>query len=86
MGLHSEVPSVLPPSATQPSASDPTTAGAVASSNDASSATKVQSLQELKEKAPKVYKAILQGIAVNICNKMKDSEDRLKKLKESYNR
>lgn len=68
----------------QPSASDATTAGAIASSKGASqedaNSTFVSSLSELKEKSPKVYNAMMEGIAMKICNSMRDHQARLKKL------
>lgn len=52
-----------------------------------SSSTHVNSLSELRTKAPKVYNAMMQGIAMDICNDMKHHQDRLKKLvREASNR
>lgn len=42
--------------------------------------TKISSVGDLKEKAPKVYDAMLQGIAMKITTEMKDHQDRLKEL------
>lgn len=43
-------------------------------------ATKVSSLEDLKEKAPKVYDATILAIAQNITNKMRRSQDRLREI------
>lgn len=48
--------------------------------------TTVSSLQELQKKAPKVYDAILQGIAMNICNEMKQHQDELKRIMDEERR
>lgn len=37
-------------------------------------------LASLKEKAPKVYDAMMQGIAMNICQKMKRDQDKIKEI------
>jgi len=42
--------------------------------------TTVGSLQELQSKAPTVYKAMMEGIAMNIVNEMKDHQDRIKEM------
>lgn len=47
---------------------------------EVTSATTISSLADLEKKAPKVYKAMLQGIAMNICNQMQHNQERLKKL------
>ncbi len=40
----------------------------------------VSSMADLKEKSPKVYNAMMQGIAINICREMQDHQRRLKKI------
>lgn len=42
--------------------------------------TTIGSVGELREKAPEVYNAMLQGMATTICNHMKSSQDRIKKI------
>lgn len=42
--------------------------------------TKISSLEDLRKKAPKVWKQMMLGIAMNICNEMKKSQERIKKL------
>ncbi|MEI8365491.1 MAG: hypothetical protein WCF65_03640 [Parachlamydiaceae bacterium] len=59
---------------------DAGTAGAIAQAhgNPANTATtKVASVADLKRKAPKVYQQMMEGIAMNICNNMKASQDRI---------
>lgn len=50
------------------------------SSKGVTASTTVATMQQLKEKAPKVYKAMMLGIATNICNGMKKSQDRIHQL------
>lgn len=72
----------------QATATAATTAAKTGTDSHASSAaatgfttsTKIDSLSALRTKAPKVYNAMMQGIAMNICNDMKHHQDRLKKL------
>lgn len=74
----------------QPASSSSQGAGASVSSTgsaggiskDVSSSTTVHSMEDLREKAPKIYNTILEGIAMEICNKMKASQERLKKLQD----
>jgi hypothetical protein len=42
--------------------------------------TKIKSLSDLREKAPEVWKKMLEGIATNIINEMKDAEERRRKI------
>ena len=75
------------PIANAPTSTDPTTATNQASAQKTTdggagsfdSSSTVSSLNDLKEKAPKVYKAMVMGIAQNICNEMQHSQERLKK-------
>lgn len=39
-------------------------------------ATKINSLDDLRKKAPKVWKAMIQGVAWSICQSMHDAETR----------
>lgn len=69
--------------ATAPSSANPTTAAAVASSNSPAgltTSTTINSLADLKKKAPEVYDKMMQGIAMTICNEMKAHQERLKQL------
>lgn len=57
-------------------------AGAAADMN----ATSVSSVADLKEQAPKVYNAMMQGIAMDICNSMKKHQDHLKQMMDEARR
>jgi hypothetical protein len=48
------------------------------------SSTTISSLEDLKKKAPKVWKAMLEGIAIQITNDMQRSQERIKELRQSY--
>lgn len=78
-----------PVAANQPSSANPTTAGAAASSNANSSqlntSNTISSLADLQQKAPAVYLAMLQGLAMNICNDWQQQQQRLKELQEQGN-
>lgn len=79
---------VPPVTVIQPAASNPTTAGAVAQSNSGGGdmSSTISSLSDLKNKAPAVYKAMMQGIGMNICNEMKKHQDQLQELIDEYSR
>lgn len=51
-----------------------------AGASSLSAATPIKSLEDLKTKSPKLYEMMMQGIAFNICNEMKDSQERLKEM------
>lgn len=63
-------------------------AGQVSSSGATSStaaknynaSTQIASLADLKEKAPDLYKAMLEGVGMKIVNEMKDHQQRIKEL------
>lgn len=57
----------------------PAAAGAAAKGNF-TAATKIASVNDLREKAPKVWNAMCQGIAQNICIESQHYTDRLKKM------
>lgn len=83
MGMPSPVQPASGTPASAPTASDPTTAAAAASTNAPAgytAATKVGSLAELRQKAPKLYKAMVLGIAQNMVNEMQHRQEELKKL------
>ncbi|QLH36656.1 MAG: hypothetical protein HWD61_11390 [Parachlamydiaceae bacterium] len=40
----------------------------------------VSTMGDLKEKAPEVYRAMLQGIAMNVCDEMRRHQRRLKEI------
>jgi hypothetical protein len=45
---------------------------------DFSAATPISSMADLKEKAPELYKKMMQGLAQNIIGRMRDAQKRLK--------
>lgn len=50
-------------------------------SGSTTSSTKIGStLDSLRKAAPKVYNLMMEGIAMSICNKMKDAQDRIKEI------
>lgn len=63
------------------------TAGQIAEANNGGAAgdtytseTRISSLNDLRTKAPKLWDAMLMGIAQSICQKMQDANARLKKI------
>ena len=65
---------------------DPTTQGGAASSNKSMSVNeKISSMDELRKKAPQVYKQMLMGIAMNICSEMQRQQERLKQTMREGN-
>src|SRR6476620_1205311 len=72
--------------AAAPSAADPTTAAGVASSNaapaDVNASTKINNMADLREKAPKLWHAMMLGIAQNICSEWQHHADHLKRIME----
>lgn len=75
---------VVPPSAVQPSSANAATAGQVAqgtqSSQPVSTMTQINSMGELKRKAPEVYEKMMEGIAMSVIQRNKEAQDRLKEL------
>lgn len=77
------------PSVSEPSSSNPTTAGNIAASSSGyTAATKVKTEKDLRTIAPKVYNAMLQGVATTITGEMQDHDRRFKeimrKMKSDY--
>lgn len=68
--------------ATTPSSAHPLTAGAVAASNkgEATVATTINSLADLKKKSPELYQKMMESLAMSVCNDMKAHQDRLKSM------
>lgn len=79
-------------SAAQPTSTNAATASAaisqktVAAGDETSGSSRFNSLADLKEKSPKVYNAMMVGIAQNICRDMEDGQQRLKRLMEEGRR
>ncbi|WP_166156414.1 hypothetical protein [Neochlamydia sp. AcF84] len=40
----------------------------------------ISSMSDLKEKAPEMHKAMMQGLAMNICNSMQKHQQRFKEI------
>lgn len=75
--------SVSSNTAPAPTSADPSTAGNAASANvsdNYTAATKIGTLAELKKRAPKLYNAMMMGIAQSVCRDMQDHAERLKSL------
>ena len=64
----------------QAQASTPTPAQPAGAAPGYTSTTQIHSLGQLKEVAPDVYKAMMQGIAQTIVNDMNEHQERLKKM------
>lgn len=47
---------------------------------EVSASTTVKNMEDLKQKAPEVYNAMLQGIAMSMINQSKRAADRLKEI------
>lgn len=56
------------------------TGGTAGGSNGDVNKQTVTSLEDLKTKSPELYKAMIEGIAQNICRKMQKNQERIKKL------
>jgi uncharacterized protein YmfQ (DUF2313 family) len=89
---------ILPPSSSSgdsvpvnPSAAvkaDAHTAGLAASGdkNATTAATKVNSLEDLREKAPDVYRAMMVGLAQSMIKKWERAEDRRQRMVKEFER
>lgn len=55
-------------------------ANAAAMSSSLESSGTVSNMADLKEQAPEVYKAMMQGVAMNICREMQHHQARLKEI------
>lgn len=66
----------LPTEGAAPAASSSSPSG----SSQVDITTRIGSMADLKEKAPKVYNAMLEGIAMQIVNQMSDAQARLKQM------
>lgn len=74
------VPAVAGATGTQSNSNVPASATAQNSDGQVSSVTTINNLGDLKAKAPKVYKAMMQGIAMSICNEMQQSQQRVNQM------
>ena len=57
-----------------------------ATTGEFNASTAVSTMADLKEKAPEVYKAMMEGIAMHIVNEMKDHQTRLKEIQREAQR
>lgn len=48
--------------------------------------TTISTLEDLRKKAPKVYEAMIQGIGMNMVNKMRRDQEHLKQIMREGNR
>lgn len=68
-----------------PSSTNPTTAAAAASTSGAvTGATKVSSLEDLKNKAPQVYWKMMESMGMTICRQVQRAEARRKQAAKQY--
>ncbi len=65
------------------SAATGSSGGAVASSSGGGESA-ISSLADLQKQSPEVYRAMMQGIAIHICDDMKKHQERLKQLMRQY--
>lgn len=82
----SAVPAPAPtPSSSAPGAAAKTApTGEPSGTQDYTAATTVGSIGELQRVAPKLWHAMLQGLALTICQNMQDNQMRQKQLRQSY--
>jgi hypothetical protein len=83
MGAPNPVSPVATTTAAAPSSADAATAGASASMNTdaaATASTKFSSLEDLKNKAPKVYYQMMVSIATTMIKDMHRNDENLKKM------
>jgi len=71
------------PAANQAAAAD---AAGASPTGEVTTMTTIGSLADLRQKSPKVYNAMMQGVAMNICNEMKHHEDEREKIIKDYER
>lgn len=84
--MSSQVPSTAPVAA---GGSAPATGAGntAAAANQASIASgNISSMADLQQQAPDVYQAMMQGIAMNICQAMQQDQEDLQKMQEEFRR
>lgn len=82
----SEVEPTSAVSDSQETSSATSTGAPTGTAGEFNASTQIGSMSELKDKAPELYKAMMQGLATNICNDMKDHQDRLKEMQRQATR
>jgi len=78
----SPVAGTLPGKAVTPPSSIPSAPSGAPGGN----MEKISSLAQLREKEPKLYNMMLQGIGMSIVNQMHESQDRLKQMMDEAER
>lgn len=53
---------------------------------DFNASTPISSMADLKEKAPELYKAMMEGLAMNIVNEMRQHQEKLKEMQRQAQR
>lgn len=82
----SEVNPVSSASSSSTTQAASSTGSPTGTASDFNASTQIGSMSDLKDKAPELYKAMMQGLATNICNDMKDHQDRLKEMQRQATR
>lgn len=80
MSTSNETSAVTPSGSSSGSPEAQAAAGMPSGNPEEIMSTSVHSLAELREKAPGVWHAMLLGIAIRICNRMKRQQDHLKEM------
>lgn len=83
-----EVIPVNPKESAAPAAAKPvkSTGGGGGGGGGYTAATTISSLEDLKTKAPKLFKAMMQGIAMQIISQMRKGNENIKKTRQEYER
>lgn len=84
--MSSPSPIHAPEAPTATSAGMATGSSTSTAAQQAETAGSVSSMSDLKEKAPEVYKAMMQGIAMNMCTQSQRAQEHLKKMQEEFRR
>lgn len=82
----SEVDPTSAVSDSQATEAAPGTGSPKGTAGEFNASTTIGSMSELQEKAPTLYKAMMEGIATNIINEMRDHQDRLKEMQRKAQR
>lgn len=61
-------------------------AGTQTAAGTVNTSTTISTVGDLKQKAPQIWKATLEGIAMNIINNLKHHQDRVHKMWQESNR
>ena len=80
MSTPASVPSVPPVDVSQSAPSSSQDPALLAAAGDGSASGSVSTMGDLREQSPEVYQAMLQGIGMQICRRMEDGQQRIKKI------